>query len=200
MRLRKNQFRTLGIALAFTFFATAGIFAAAQADRPGHGYDYNPRKASGNSQSDNSNDRRGGNDWSHDTDWGQNKNWRQENADSHRRDSDSKSHGRKPTDINKKDRQAIASYLQDNKYRRCPPGLAKKNNGCLPPGQAKKYQIGKRLPSNVDVTRIPYSLRQYLQQPQPGYEYGRVDNDVLMMSKSDRIVVDAVTLLTDLSR
>ena len=27
----------------------------------------------------------------------------------------------------------------------CPPGLAKKNNGCLPPGQAKKlYNVGQR--------------------------------------------------------
>ena len=26
----------------------------------------------------------------------------------------------------------------DGAHRACPPGLAKKNNGCLPPGQAKK--------------------------------------------------------------
>jgi hypothetical protein len=33
-------------------------------------------------------------------------------------------------------------------YRRghCPPGLAKKHNGCMPPGQAKKWQIGHQLP------------------------------------------------------
>ncbi len=30
----------------------------------------------------------------------------------------------------------------------CPPGLAKKNNGCMPPGQAKKlYNIGQRFPT-----------------------------------------------------
>src|SRR6478609_6031383 len=29
----------------------------------------------------------------------------------------------------------------------CPPGLAKKHNGCLPPGQAKKlYNVGQRFP------------------------------------------------------
>ena len=29
----------------------------------------------------------------------------------------------------------------------CPRGLAKKHNGCMPPGQAKKlYRIGQRLP------------------------------------------------------
>ena len=31
----------------------------------------------------------------------------------------------------------------------CPPGLAKKNNGCLPPGQARKrYQVGQRWNTN----------------------------------------------------
>ena len=31
----------------------------------------------------------------------------------------------------------------------CPPGLAKKNNGCMPPGQARKlYSIGQRYPVN----------------------------------------------------
>ncbi len=30
----------------------------------------------------------------------------------------------------------------------CPPGLAKKRNGCLPPGQAKKlFNVGQRIPT-----------------------------------------------------
>ena len=46
----------------------------------------------------------------------------------------------------------------------CPPGLAKKNNGCLPPGQAKKlYNIGQRWPGNYgyawNYNQIPYDLR-----------------------------------------
>ncbi len=37
--------------------------------------------------------------------------------------------------------------------RTVPPGLAKKNNGCLPPGQAKKrYQVGQPLPRRVLCT------------------------------------------------
>jgi hypothetical protein len=31
----------------------------------------------------------------------------------------------------------------------CPPGLAKKNNGCQPPGQARKWQVGRPLPGDV---------------------------------------------------
>jgi hypothetical protein len=46
----------------------------------------------------------------------------------------------------------------------CPPGLAKKHNGCMPPGQAKKLARGQRW-QNVYGSRyayreIPYDLRQ----------------------------------------
>ena len=60
----------------------------------------------------------------------------------------------------------------------CPPGLAKKNNGCLPPGQAKKlYNVGQRLPygynSWVPYNQIPYDLRR-----QSSYDpYGRYAYD-----------------------
>jgi hypothetical protein len=29
--------------------------------------------------------------------------------------------------------------MHDSTRDHCPPGLAKKDNGCMPPGQAKKY-------------------------------------------------------------
>ena len=46
----------------------------------------------------------------------------------------------------------------------CPPGLAKKENGCLPPGQAKKlYNVGQRYDRNLgnlwNYNQIPYELR-----------------------------------------
>src|SRR5437870_1009551 len=37
-------------------------------------------------------------------------------------------------------------YGQAFRSGHCPPGLAKKNNGCMPPGQAKKWAIGQPLP------------------------------------------------------
>lgn len=57
----------------------------------------------------------------------------------------------------------------------CPPGLAKK--GCMPPGQAKKYGIGQRLPlgafSPYAYNRIPYDVRsQYALNPYGNYYYG----------------------------
>ena len=60
----------------------------------------------------------------------------------------------------------------------CPPGLAKKNNGCLPPGQAKKlYNVGQRLPLSYGTpwayNQIPYDVRShYGLQPYGNYYYG----------------------------
>jgi hypothetical protein len=46
----------------------------------------------------------------------------------------------------------------------CPPGLAKKHNGCMPPGQARKLGRGDRYESGYGTLysyqRIPYDLRR----------------------------------------
>ena len=59
----------------------------------------------------------------------------------------------------------------------CPPGLAKKNNGCLPPGQAKKlygvgYRFDRGFASWTPYNQIPYDLRrQYGLDPYGRYVY-----------------------------
>ena len=76
----------------------------------------------------------------------------------------------------------------------CPPGLAKKNNGCLPPGQAKKlYNIGQRFPMGYghawSYNQIPYDLRnRYGFDPRSQYYYGdgylyRVDPTTMLISQ-----------------
>ncbi len=57
-----------------------------------------------------------------------------------------------------------SSYGYNGYGNNCPPGLAKKHNGCLPPGQAKKlYNVGQRLPYGYNgytpYNQIPYDLR-----------------------------------------
>ena len=59
----------------------------------------------------------------------------------------------------------------------CPPGLAKKHNGCMPPGQAKKLARGQRWQSvygtRYGYGQIPYDLRQrYDLEPRYNYYYG----------------------------
>ena len=47
----------------------------------------------------------------------------------------------------------------------CPPGLAKKNAACMPPGQYKKlFEVGQRVPHGYNgllgYNALPYDLRQ----------------------------------------
>jgi hypothetical protein len=61
--------------------------------------------------------------------------------------------------------------------RSCPPGLAKKNEMCMPPGQYKKmYNVGQRYNRDFgyawNYNQIPYDLRnQYGFQPNYNYYY-----------------------------
>ncbi|MGI8705354.1 MAG: hypothetical protein ACR2JJ_06110 [Sphingomicrobium sp.] len=60
----------------------------------------------------------------------------------------------------------------------CPPGLAKKNNGCMPPGQAKKqFNVGQRYDRNFGnvwtYDQIPSHLRSLYQFDQADRYYYR---------------------------
>ena len=61
----------------------------------------------------------------------------------------------------------------------CPPGLAKRNNGCTPPGQAKKrYDVGQRYNPNFgnawSYDQIPDALRnQYNLDSSDRYYYNQ---------------------------
>jgi len=83
----------------------------------------------------------------------------------------------------------------DQEYRRgfCPPGLAKKNNGCMPPGQAKRWQIGKPLERDVIYYDLPPQLVVRIGVPPPGYRYVRVAADILLIAIGTGLVIDAIT-------
>ena len=92
-----------------------------------------------------------------------------------------------------RDRAVIRDYYVDaGRGGHCPPGLAKKNNGCLPPGQAKKWQMGQPLPASVVYEPLPPALVVQLTPPPMGYRYVRVAGDVLMISAGTRMVIDAI--------
>ena len=68
---------------------------------------------------------------------------------------------------------AAANWWGD---RNCPPGLAKRNNGCLPPGIAKKsFDVGDRWNGNYrqwTYNQVPTSWRtQYGLDPNNRYYY-----------------------------
>lgn len=114
-------------------------------------------------------------------------------------DNDDRRNDRRETRrIQDNDRKIIRQYMQERGHKMCPPGLAKKNNNCLPPGHARHYEIGKRLAPDVSYIDVPYELRRHLTPAPYGYKYVRVDNDVLLMSKDDRTILDVVTLMSDM--
>ena len=90
-------------------------------------------------------------------------------------------------------RDAARSYYA-SKYsaKRCPPGLAKKNNGCMPPGQAKKWAVGQALPSDLVYYPVPQAVVVQLGVAPVGHRYVRVANDILLITIGTRMVVDAI--------
>ncbi len=83
-------------------------------------------------------------------------------------------------------------YGEQFRAGRCPPGLAKKNNGCMPPGQAKKWRVGRPLPRDVIYYNVPPALVVQLGQPPAGHRYVRVAGDILMIAIGTGMVVDAI--------
>ena len=97
--------------------------------------------------------------------------------------------------MNNNNRTVIREYIGEDYHTHCPPGLAKKHNGCLPPGQAKKrYIIGRQLPSYVVYKQVPQDLLVRLEPVPLGYEYVQVDREVLLTAEGSKKVIDAITL------
>ena len=95
-------------------------------------------------------------------------------------------------------RVAVREYYEPRfRAGNCPPGLAKKNNGCMPPGQAKKWRKGYRLPSDVVYYPVPNDISIRLGAPPSGHKYVRVAADILLIAVGTSMVVDAIE---DLSR
>ena len=93
------------------------------------------------------------------------------------------------------DRHAVVVreyYTEQFRGGRCPPGLRKKNNGCMPPGQAKKWQVGRPLPRDVVYYEVPQPLVMQIGPPPAGHRYVRVGGDILMLATGTRMVVDAI--------
>jgi Ni/Co efflux regulator RcnB len=84
-------------------------------------------------------------------------------------------------------------YVTEHRSGQCPPGLAKKNNGCMPPGQAKKWRTGQPLPRDVVFYDVPPALVVRIGTPPSGYRYVRVAADILLIAVGTGMVIDAIT-------
>jgi len=92
-----------------------------------------------------------------------------------------------------REREVAHDYFV-GQYRtgRCPPGLAKRHNGCMPPGQARKWARGRPLPRDVIYYDLPPAIVIQLGAPPAGHRYVRVASDILLIAVGTGMVVDAI--------
>lgn len=96
--------------------------------------------------------------------------------------------------FNERHRTVVRDYYEPQwRAGKCPPGLAKKNNGCMPPGQAKKWRVGQRLPAGVAYYPVPQPVVVQLGMPPAGYQYVRVASDILLIATGTRMVMDGIS-------
>lgn len=83
-------------------------------------------------------------------------------------------------------------YEEQFRKGRCPPGLAKKGNNCMPPGQAKKWMIGRPLPRDVVFYDLPPEVVVQLGPVPSRHRFVRVASDILLIAVGTGMVVDAI--------
>jgi len=83
-------------------------------------------------------------------------------------------------------------YRERSRSGRCPPGLAKKHNGCMPPGQARRWRRGEYLPRDVIYHTVEPDILIRLGTPPAGHKFVRVAADILLIAVGTGLVVDAI--------
>ncbi len=83
-------------------------------------------------------------------------------------------------------------YGEQFRHGHCPRGLAKKHDGCVAPGHAHPWAVGKPLPPNVVYYDLPPALVVQLGSPPPQHRYVRVASDILLIAVGTSVVVDAM--------
>ena len=78
--------------------------------------------------------------------------------------------------------------------RGCPPGLARKRNGCLPPGQARRLGVGDRLPSYLSRYNIPGRYQdQYVDGLDYSYRYD--DDQIYRVNRRSGLIDQIISVL-----
>ena len=98
------------------------------------------------------------------------------------------------THFNDQNRTYVRQYYTDNygNGKRCPPGLAKKNNGCMPPGQVSNWAVGQPVPRGVTVYPVPQPVIRQLPPAPIGYRYAQLGGDVVLVQQQNNLIVDII--------
>ena len=96
--------------------------------------------------------------------------------------------------FNDQQRGAVRQYYVQNygNGKNCPPGLAKKNNGCMPPGQARNWAVGQPIPRGVTVYSVPQPVIVQLPPAPYGYRYARIGGDIVLVQQQNNLIVDII--------
>ncbi|MGO4915105.1 RcnB family protein [Pseudogemmobacter sp. W21_MBD1_M6] len=75
-----------------------------------------------------------------------------------------------------------------------PPGLAKKHNGCTPPGQAKhRYHVGERFHDDDTYDHIRDPDRYRLPRLGQNERYYRIGDTFVRIDRDTKVVLDLIT-------
>ncbi|RYG11886.1 MAG: DUF1236 domain-containing protein [Burkholderiales bacterium] len=126
----------------------------------------------------------------------------QHEAKAHKKDAKARQHAdkrqrediRPGTYFNDQQRVSVRDYYNQAYVttRKCPPGLAKKNNGCMPPGQARNWQVGQTIPRGVTVYAVPQPVIRQLPPAPYGYRYARLGGDIVLVQQQNNLIVDLI--------
>ncbi|GAB3476455.1 RcnB family protein [Polaromonas eurypsychrophila] len=98
------------------------------------------------------------------------------------------------TYFNDQQRTVVRQYYVQNysNGKKCPPGLAKKNNGCMPPGQARNWVVGQPIPRGVTTYSVPQPVILQLPPAPYGYRYTRIGGDIVLVQQQNNLIVDII--------
>jgi hypothetical protein len=102
--------------------------------------------------------------------------------------------------VSQRDRDAAFGYYRDEiAAGRCPPPLVRKDKACGAPvaQPTKPWRLDQPLPDGVKADAPPNGLIAKLSPSPAGYQYMRVDTDIIIIGVGTRNVA---ALVVDLSR
>ena len=98
------------------------------------------------------------------------------------------------TYFNDQQRENARTYYSQTygKGKNCPPGLAKKNNGCMPPGQVRNWAVGQPVPRDIVVYTVAAPVLRQLPPAPYGYRYQRIGDDIVLVQQQNNLIVDII--------
>jgi hypothetical protein len=96
------------------------------------------------------------------------------------------------------DRTYLRNYIYANGMY-CPPGTRPHHRRCVArPGNVVFYRPGTMLPSTVTYSPLPYNVTARLAPAPVGTVYVRANDNIYLINRRDRTIIDAVNLFSDI--